>query len=111
MDFNQYQAQATKTATYDPSDKMYALMYLSLGLAGESGEAIDKIKKIIRNDNGVLSDEKREELKKEFGDVLWYLAQFARVLDYKFSDFAEANLNKLSDRQARGAIKSEGDNR
>ena len=81
MDFDDYQTQATKTALYDPNDTTYALMYLSMGLAGESGEMVDKIKKLIRDNDGKvqmgdISEEKRELLKKELGDVLWYLSQF-----------------------------------
>lgn len=111
MDFDDYQTQATKTATYDPADRTFTLMYLCMGLAGESGEVIEKLKKVVRNDDGSVSDETRELLKKELGDVLWYLSQFARVLDFSFNDVAQANLDKLADRQARGVIKSEGDTR
>jgi NTP pyrophosphatase (non-canonical NTP hydrolase) len=82
-----------------------------MGLAGETGEAVDKIKKIFRNDNGIVSAEKKEEIKKELGDVLWYLSQIARELDIAFADVAKANIAKLADRAARGVIKSEGDNR
>lgn len=86
-------------------------MFLCLGLAGESGEVIEKIKKIIRNDKGVVSSEKREELKREIGDVLWYLSQLAKQLDIPLNEVAKANIAKLADRQARDVIKSEGDNR
>lgn len=111
MDLNDYQQRASKTATFDPNDAVYSLMYLSMGLAGESGEVIEKLKKVVRNDDGVMSEEKRIEIVRELGDVLWYLSQFARVLNVPFSDVAEANIKKLSDRAERGVIESEGDNR
>jgi NTP pyrophosphatase (non-canonical NTP hydrolase) len=111
MDFDEYQKQAGKTATFNDKDKTYALMYLSLGVAGESGELIEKIKKAVRNDGGVVSDEKREAIKHEIGDVLWYLSQLAQNLGIPFSEAADANLKKLADRAARGVIKSEGDTR
>ncbi len=111
MEFNEYQQLAARTAMYNRDDREYVLMYLCLGLAGESGEVIEKIKKIIRNDKGAVSEEKRMDLKKEMGDVLWYLSELARTLELSFSDVAAANIQKLADRQERGVIKSEGDSR
>ena len=111
MDFDEYQTQASKTATFEGKDPTYVRMYLSLGVAGESGELIEKVKKVVRNDGGEVSAEKREAIKHEIGDVLWYLSQLARSLGIPFSDAAKANLDKLADRAARGVIKSEGDTR
>jgi NTP pyrophosphatase (non-canonical NTP hydrolase) len=111
MDLNEYQEQAAQTAHWDDSYPVSFLAYATMGLAGETGEAVDKIKKIFRNDNGIVSAEKKEEIKKELGDVLWYLSQIARELDIAFADVAKANIAKLADRAARGVIKSEGDNR
>lgn len=111
MDFDEYQAAAAKTGFYDTEDRKYVLMYLCLGIAGESGEVIEKIKKVIRNDGGVVSEEKRDLIKKEIGDVLWYLSELARHLDVSFDDVARTNIEKVTDRMARGVLKSEGDNR
>jgi NTP pyrophosphatase (non-canonical NTP hydrolase) len=111
MTFDEYMAQASKTAQYDRDDLEYHLMYLCMGLAGEGGEVIEKIKKIVRNDKGAVSQEKRDDLKKELGDVLWYLSQMARELNLSFDEVAEANIKKLADRAQRGVIKSEGDTR
>ncbi len=111
MDFDEYQKRAAKTATFEGKDPTYVNMYLSLGVAGEAGELIEKVKKVVRNDGGVVSDEKREAIKHEIGDVLWYLSQLSRSLGIGFGDAAESNLKKLGDRQARGVIKSEGDTR
>lgn len=111
MEFDEYQKLASRTATFTGKQEEHQLMYLTLGIAGESGEIAEKIKKIIRNDNGVVSVEKREALKQEIGDVLWYLSQLSRVLGYRFSECAEANVKKLEDRAARGVIKSTGDTR
>lgn len=82
-----------------------------MGLAGETGELIEKVKKVIRNDKSVLTSEKRELIKLEIGDVLWYLSQLARTMDISFGDAAEANIKKLADRAERDVIKSEGDTR
>lgn len=111
MNFNEYEKLASRTATFEGKVGEYKLMYLCLGLAGETGEVIEKIKKVIRNDEGTISAEKREAIKQELGDVLWYLAQLARVCDLPFDDVAQANIEKLADRHKRGVIRSEGDTR
>jgi NTP pyrophosphatase (non-canonical NTP hydrolase) len=111
MEFDEYQKRATTTVTFDGKQKEYQLMYVTLGIAGEAGEIAEKIKKVMRNDDGVMSDEKREDLKKEIGDVLWYLSQLSRILGLSFSEVAEANLKKLADRKQRNVIKSTGDYR
>ncbi len=111
MQFEEYQAAANATAQFNKDDHEYQLMYLCLGLAGESGEVIEKVKKVIRNDRGVLSDEKRVELAKELGDVLWYTSQLARLFGVSLDEVAAANMAKLKDRAERGVIKSVGDNR
>ena len=109
MNFNEYQALAARTAFADGEDKKYTLMYLCMGIAGESGEVIEKMKKVIRNDHGVVSEEKRQDLKKEIGDVFWYLSELSRALNLSLDEVASANIAKLADRAARGVIKSEGD--
>lgn len=82
-----------------------------LGLVGESGEFADKTKKIIRDKLGRFNEEDREELLKELGDVLWYVAEVSCYLDMSLSDLAKMNLNKLSSRKKRGKIEGAGDNR
>jgi NTP pyrophosphatase (non-canonical NTP hydrolase) len=103
MRFDEYQEEAKKTAIYPDQ---YRVVYPALGLAGEAGEVAEKVKKHIRD--GVLNV---EELKKELGDVLWYLAAIASDLDLTLDDVAEANLQKLRSRHARGVISGNGDNR
>ena len=111
MDFNEYQKLASRTATFNDNSAVSPLVYLALGVAGESGEVVEKIKKIVRNDGGKVSSEKKEDLKKELGDVLWYLSQMAQVLGYNFEEVAKTNIEKLASRKNRGVICSEGDNR
>lgn len=108
MTFNEYQKWTKTTAQY-PRDQ--ALAYCALGLAGEAGEAIEQIKKMIRNDGGVLSESRREKLLYELGDVLYYLARLADEADLKLLDIAQENYVKLEDRKARNVIKGEGDKR
>ncbi len=92
-------------------DPNYALMYFCLGLAGETGEVIEKVKKVIRNHQGELTEEKKLLIKHEIGDVLWYLSQTARMCDILLDDAATANIEKLESRAERDVIKSEGDTR
>lgn len=109
MDFNQYQKKSRKTALYPDRGKNF--VYPTLGLVGESGEIAEKVKKIFRDDNGKITKEKREELKKELGDVLWYLAQLCTEFKFSFSDIAKDNIEKLQSRFKRGTLHGSGDNR
>ena len=109
MDFNEYQKESRKTAVYPNIGKNY--IYPTLGLAGESGEVAEKIKKVSRDKKGKIDGETREAIKKELGDVLWYLAQIATELKLSLEDIAKTNLEKLYSRLKRNKIKGEGDNR
>lgn len=108
MKFTEYQRLAKTTAIYPESVK---ITYPALGLAGETGEVCEKIKKMLRDESGVLSDEKRLAIKKELGDVCWYIANLACDLDLDLGEIAQENLDKLFDRKERGVIKGDGDNR
>ena len=87
------------------------LVYPTLGLAGESGEVAEKVKKVIRDKNGVVDKKTREEIKKELGDVLWYVSQLATELDLSLDEVAQQNLKKLNSRMKRGKLQGSGDNR
>lgn len=108
MQIDEFQIKATETAIYPAHMK---ITYPALGLAGEVGEVCDKIKKIFRDDAGILSDEKRTEIEKELGDVLWYLAAVAEDLDIPLERAALGNLEKLASRAERGVLQGSGDNR
>lgn len=108
MTLNEYQFEANTTAIYPESA---ALTYPALGLAGEAGEICNKVKKIIRDDGGVLSDDKKKMLIDELGDVLWYVAAIAKDLKVSLDNVARSNLDKLLSRQRRGALGGSGDNR
>jgi NTP pyrophosphatase (non-canonical NTP hydrolase) len=82
-----------------------------LGLTGEAGEVADKVKKVLRDRDGVFDLERREAIKLELGDVLWYVAQLSSELGFELNEVAEANLNKLASRAKRGQIKGSGDER
>ncbi|HEY9153248.1 MAG TPA: nucleoside triphosphate pyrophosphohydrolase family protein [Anaerolineales bacterium] len=109
MNFTEYQQKAKATAKYPVIG--HGVIYPTLGLTNEAGEVSGKIKKVFRDKDGVISDETREALKAELGDVLWYLAQVATELNLSLDEIAEHNIAKLLDRQARGKIRGDGDNR
>lgn len=110
MTLDEYQKEALVTAVWS-GDDFKDLSHWVFGIAGESGEIAEKIKKIIRDHDGVLSDEAKQEIIKEMGDVLWYLAVLAEHLGYKFDQVGRTNIKKLRDRQARNKIHGSGDNR
>ena len=109
MDFDNYQIEARKTAIYPNKDKNF--IYPTLGLVGESGEVAEKIKKILRDKNGKFDYESKLSLKKEIGDVLWYLSNLCDELNFSLSDVARENIEKLNSRLSRGKISGSGDNR
>jgi NTP pyrophosphatase (non-canonical NTP hydrolase) len=109
MHFDHYQKKSRKTAVYPNKGKNF--VYPVLGLVGEAGEVAEKIKKIIRDDGGKMSKFKKDEIKKELGDVLWYTAQLATELRLSLVDVANHNLEKLLSRKKRGKIHGSGDNR
>jgi hypothetical protein len=61
VDFNNYQFRAAKTAIYS-KEGLQGLLYTSLGLVSEAGEVAGKVKKILRDNNGVMTDERKEQL-------------------------------------------------
>lgn len=109
VDFDLYQESAASFALYPNQGSNLA--YPTLGLCGEAGEVAEKIKKVIRDSDGVVSDEIREALKLELGDVLWYVSQLAEELNLELGAIAEANINKLASRKERNALQGSGDNR
>jgi len=108
MSANEYQQKAWDLAFFT-GKYTGDVTYPALGLAGETGEVCDKIKKVIRDDNGLFSEETRAGLKLELGDVLWYLAAICSTLDFTLEDVMEANIAKLTDRASRGTQRGSGD--
>ena len=109
MNFSDYQTRSRATAQY-PSIG-HPVIYPTLGLVNEAGEVAGKIKKVFRDKSGEINAETRAALKAELGDVLWYIAQVCTELDLTMDEVAESNLAKLLDRQQRGNIRGDGDNR
>ena len=122
MNFKEYQKKAKQTAMYmkgfeekyplvkDEIRKIIALSYVMNGL-GEVGEIQNKFKKIIRDDACVVTEEFKQDMMKELGDVLWYCANICEELGLSLDEVAEKNVEKLFSRQQRGVLTGSGDNR
>jgi NTP pyrophosphatase (non-canonical NTP hydrolase) len=107
--YGSYQEQSRKT--YSDIEVNDPIVYPTLGLVNEAGEFAGKIKKIFRDKGGTISEDDREALKGELGDVLWYLTQICTNLGLSLEEVGEANLDKLFSRLERGKISGEGDHR
>lgn len=110
MTLDEYQKKALTTVIASDSE-FRDLLHWVLGINGEAGEIAEKVKKIIRDKGGVVSEQDKQDMAREVGDVLWYLAVFAHHLGVPFETVAQQNLDKLQSRQARGVLQGSGDNR
>jgi NTP pyrophosphatase (non-canonical NTP hydrolase) len=109
MLLSDYQSLSRRTATYPGAGEN--IVYPTLGLAGEAGEVAEKVKKLLRDDGGVMTDERLQALAGELGDVLWYVAQLATEAGLDLDEIAEDNLAKLLSRRDRGVLQGSGDAR
>ena len=109
MLLSDYQRLSRRTATYPGAGEN--IVYPTLGLAGEAGEVAEKVKKMLRDDGGVMTGERLQALAGELGDVLWYVAQVATEAGLDLEEIAQANLDKLLSRQERGVLSGSGDSR
>jgi NTP pyrophosphatase (non-canonical NTP hydrolase) len=109
LTFGEYQQRAGDTAKYP--DVGSNPVYPTLGLAGETGEVCEKVKKVLRDQGGQFDADALAAIQKELGDVLWYVARLASELGLDLDAIAAGNLAKLASRQARGVLGGSGDER
>lgn len=109
LTWQDYQGKTQITA--QDVDMRHRATYAVMGLANEAGEVAGVHKKVMRDRAGIPTPMDRDNMKKELGDVLWYMAQTALAYDLTLEDIAKANIEKLMDRHARGVINGNGDNR
>ena len=111
FDLNKYQQLAARTLIDEPdfkiSGKDEMIIWNAIGLAGEAGEVADLVKKGIYHQHGLDVD----KIKKELGDVLWYVAAMCTKIDCSMSDIAEININKLIERYPDGYSSEDSINR
>lgn len=128
---NQYQAETKKTEIYtdasnkfvgkirnaysadelDAYIKFLSLMYCTGKLNGESGEIAEAVFKAFRGEGGTITEELRQTILKELGDVQWYVARIADLAGFDLDEVMGENLKKLKDRQERGVLHGYGDER
>lgn len=108
MNFDEYQAAARTTKNY-PEE--IGLLYAALGLCGEAGEVANKVKKIYRDNGGILADEMRDAILSEASDCAWYLAALCDELGVSMEKMITLNLSKLAARSKSGTIHGSGDHR
>lgn len=113
MEFREYQIECRKTdiGTSAQDNLKPGWLYYVLGVAGESGEFVEKIKKLFRDKKGIVDQEFKDLVIKEIGDMLWYQARILDQFEIDFNHVAETNIEKLLDRMKRGKIHGDGDDR
>lgn len=120
LEINEYQKKAHETADY-PTGIIYDnkstkscladYIYPALGLAEEAGEVAGKYAKAVRDCSGGIDRERKEYIVKELGDVCWFVAELATLLDVSLEEIMQKNLDKLASRKERNVIHGNGDNR
>lgn len=109
-DYSQTALQ-TLSSDYAYGDITPQLMGMVLGLSDESGEVLGKFKKLLRDKQGVMTDEDKAEIVKELGDVLWYITTVSHLLGSSLDEVARKNNEKLLSRKQRDVLGGSGDNR
>lgn len=111
MTFDEYQKQAITTALQSYDDPIMQNSIWVMGIAGEAGEIVEKWKKAVAYRQGEFDASQFEDFKKEFADVIWYIAVLAESLGLSLDEIMQQNVQKLADRKKRNVIKGAGDNR
>lgn len=127
---DEYQRIATKTAIYPGHKTPLGLNYVSLKLNGEAGELAEHVGKAMRDDGLIqtytrwcdnteitqvefmpLTEDRKDKIIKEVGDVMWYISAICNELGISLSQACLQNLQKLQSRSERGKLTGSGDNR
>jgi NTP pyrophosphatase (non-canonical NTP hydrolase) len=108
MTFETYEEIASSTRDYGVGEDV---IYPVLGLNGEAGEVAEKVKKVLRDKQGVYSQEDKDEIEKELGDCLWYIAAISKDIGSSLYSVAQTNLYKILARRQNGTIHGNGDSR
>jgi NTP pyrophosphatase (non-canonical NTP hydrolase) len=113
MNIQEYSESAITTllGDHEITDMDAALISQVFGLVGESGEVAEKFKKLIRDKKGVITEEDKQEILKELGDILWYINSVSHLLGSNLEEVAKKNLEKVLSRKERGVTQGSGDNR
>lgn len=101
-EFSEYEDFVESMRVFPAAHK---IVYPALGLAGEAGEATEKVKKWLRGDREL----DKEGLIKELGDVMYYITALANDIGYSLQDVIDTNVKKLTERKKNDKIKGNGD--
>lgn len=114
MEFSDYLDQASQTAIYPKRIQdtgLGGMIYCALKLAGETGEFTEHVGKAIRDDNGNITDKRRNQMIGELGDILWYWTMLCQELNVPPNYVAAYNLAKLMQRKKENKLHGEGSDR
>lgn len=114
MNVNRYQILAHRFADYPTGtveENKVDYIYPALGLAEEAGEVAGKFAKAVRDNNGVIDEERKTAIIKELGDVCWFVAELCSLLGVSIDDVMQKNIDKLVSRKNRDVIHGAGDDR
>lgn len=113
MEFNDYQKECRKTDLGTSAQDVLnpGWLYYVLGIAGETGELIEKIKKLFRDKKGIIDQEFKDVVIKEMGDIMWYQARLCDQFDIEYDTISKTNIEKLLDRLDRNVLHGDGDDR
>lgn len=118
MNINEYQLAAHGFADYtmpfvskgDVATRV-DYVYPVMGLTEEAGEVAGKFAKAIRDNDGVIDDERKEAIIKELGDVCWFVAELCTLMNVSMERVMQGNIDKLTSRRERNVIHGSGDDR
>ena len=101
-DFAQLLARMTELEANDDAD-VPRLLTAAFGISAEAGEFTEVVKKIFLQGKP-YNEENVFHMKRELGDICWYIAQACMALDTNFREIMEMNYEKLSARYPEGAF-------
>lgn len=106
--FKEYDIFAKEAEFFNPPDP---ILYNAIGLSGEAGEILNKLKKVMRDSSGAYTSDVKKELAKELCDCLFYLSRAADSVGFSLEGIAKLSEEKINSRRNRGTLSGSGDNR
>jgi len=100
-DYISFNSRCFELQTGDDGIPIHRLLTAALGMSAESGEFTEVVKKIVFQGKPV-NDENIFHMKRELGDIMWYVAQACMALDTSFDEIIEMNVEKLKARYPGG---------
>lgn len=107
MILNEYEKIMATSKVYDT----LPIIYPALGMNGEAGEVAEKVKKCIRDNNGIFGGQIKKDILRELADVLWYIWATADDMGFTLEDVMKIGIEKVQERQKTNTVHGSGDNR